>query len=52
MLPPTLRIALTSRVWLLATAIPELSPRHRVTREALAARIVQLDVSAAPVILA
>ena len=47
-----LRIALIGRIWLLATAIPEFSPRHGVTREALAARIVQLDVPAALVILA
>ena len=52
MLLHALRIALIGRIWLLATAIPEFSPRHGVTREALAARIVQLDVPAALVILA
>ncbi len=47
-----LRVALIGRVWLLATAIPEFSPRHGVTREALAARLLRLDVPAALVILA
>jgi phosphoenolpyruvate carboxylase len=47
-----LRIALIGRIWLLSTAIPEFSPRHGTTREALAARILRLDVPAALVILA
>ncbi len=51
MLLHALRIALIGRVWLLSTAIPEFSPRHGVTREALAARILRLDVPAALVIL-
>ncbi len=51
MLLHALRIALIGRVWLLATAIPEFSPRHGVTREALAARLLRLDVPAALVIL-
>jgi phosphoenolpyruvate carboxylase len=46
-----IRIALIGRIWLLSTAIPEFSPRHGVTREALAARILRLDVPAALVIL-
>jgi phosphoenolpyruvate carboxylase len=46
-----LRIALIGRIWLLSTAIPEFSPRHGTTREALAARILRLDVPAALVIL-
>ena len=52
MLLHALRIALIGHVWLLSTAIPEFSPRHGVTREALAARILRLDVPAALVILA
>jgi len=52
MLLHALRVALIGRIWLLATAIPEFSPRHGVTREALAARILRLDVPAALVILA
>lgn len=39
-----IRLALIQRVWLLAAALPEFSPRHGVTREALVARILQLDV--------
>jgi phosphoenolpyruvate carboxylase len=52
MLLHALRVALIGRVWLLSTAIPEFSPRHGVTREALTARILRLDVPAALVILA
>jgi phosphoenolpyruvate carboxylase len=52
MLLHALRVALIGRIWLLATAIPEFSPRHGVTREALVARILRLDVPAALVILA
>ncbi len=51
MLLHALRIALIGRVWLLATGIPEFSPRHGVTREALAAQDLRLDVPAALVIL-
>jgi phosphoenolpyruvate carboxylase len=47
-----LRVALIGRVWLLAMAIPEFSPRHGVTREALVERLLRLDVPAALVILA
>ena len=47
-----LRVALIGRVWLLAMAVPEFSPRHGVTREALVARLLRLDVPAALVILA
>ena len=46
------RIALIGRIWLLSTAIPEFSPRHGTTREALAARILRLDVPGALAILA
>ncbi len=52
MLLHALRIALIGRIWLLSTAIPEFSPRHGTTREALAARILRLDVPAALAILA
>jgi phosphoenolpyruvate carboxylase len=47
-----LRIAVIGRIWLLSTAIPEFSPRHGTTREALAARLLRLDVPGALVILA
>jgi phosphoenolpyruvate carboxylase len=47
MLLHALRLALIHRIWLLATAIPEFSPRHGVTHEALMARILRLDVPAA-----
>jgi phosphoenolpyruvate carboxylase len=52
MLLHALRVALIGRIWLLSTAIPEFSPRHGTTREALAARILRLDVPAALAILA
>ena len=52
MLLHALRVALIGRIWLLATAIPEFSPRHGVTREALVIRLLRLDVPAALVILA
>jgi phosphoenolpyruvate carboxylase len=52
MLLHALKIALIGRIWLLSTAIPEFSPRHGITREALAARILRLDVPGALVILA
>jgi phosphoenolpyruvate carboxylase len=51
MLLHAIRIALIGRIWLLAMGIPEFSPRHGVTREALALRILRLDVPAALVIL-
>ena len=51
MLLHALRVALIGRIWLLAMAIPEFSPRHGVTREALVARLLRLDVPAALVIL-
>jgi phosphoenolpyruvate carboxylase len=52
MLLHTLRIALIGRIWLLATGVPEFSPRHGTTREALFLRILRLDVPAALGILA
>jgi phosphoenolpyruvate carboxylase len=41
-----LRLALVQRIWLLATRIPEFSPRHGVTRQGVEARILRLDVPA------
>jgi phosphoenolpyruvate carboxylase len=52
MLLHALRIALIGRIWLLATGVPEFSPRHGTTREALFLRILRLDVPAALAILA
>lgn len=42
-----LRIALIQRIWMIATEIPDFSPRHGVTRQALELRILQLDIPAA-----
>ncbi len=39
-----LRLALIHRIWLLGTQIPEFSPRYGVTRQALEARLLRLDV--------
>ncbi|NMJ41785.1 phosphoenolpyruvate carboxylase [Roseomonas sp. JC162] len=39
-----LRLCLVQRLWLLAAALPEFSPRHGQTRETLIARLLQLDV--------
>lgn len=39
-----LRLCLVQRLWLLAVALPEFSPRHGATRESLIARLLQLDV--------
>jgi phosphoenolpyruvate carboxylase len=47
MLLHALRIALIGRIWLLATGVPEFSPRHGTTRDALLLRLLQLDVPAA-----
>ncbi len=47
-----LRIALIQRIWLMAVAIPDFSPRHGVTRQALQMRLLQLDVPAALSLLA
>jgi len=41
-----LRLTLIHRIWLLATAIPDFSPRHGVTRMVVEARILQLDIPA------
>ena len=39
-----LRLALIHRIWLLASAIPDFSARHGVTRESVEVRILRLDV--------
>ncbi|MEO3470528.1 phosphoenolpyruvate carboxylase [Roseomonas sp. CAU 1739] len=39
-----LRLCLAQRLWLLAVSLPEFSPRHGATRDALVARLLQLDV--------
>ena len=41
-----LRLALIHRIWLLATEIPDFSPRHGVTRQGLEAAILRLDIDA------
>jgi phosphoenolpyruvate carboxylase len=46
-----IRLALIHRIWLLATRIPDFSPRHGITRAALIARILRLDVPAAVAML-
>lgn len=47
-----LRLALIHRIWLFAVALPEFSPRHDATREALVRGILQLDVERALKLLA
>lgn len=42
-----LRLALIHRIWLVAVAIPDFSPRHGVTRAMLVRRLLRLDVEAA-----
>jgi phosphoenolpyruvate carboxylase len=46
-----LRLALVHRIWLLAAAVPEFSPRHGATRDALVRRMLQLDVEPALALL-
>lgn len=46
-----LRLALIHRIWLLAMRVPEFSPRHGATREALLRRILQLDLEPALALL-
>ena len=41
-----LRLAMVHRIWILAAAIPDFSPRHGVTRAALDQRLLRLDVPA------
>ncbi len=52
MLLHALRLALIHRIWLLASAIPDFSPRHGVTRAALDGRILRLDIPPALALLA
>ena len=40
----SLRLALIHRIWLVATAIPDFSPRHGITRSTLDGRILRLDI--------
>ncbi len=46
-----LRLALIGRIWLLATTIPDFSPRFGATPESIRARLLRLDVPAALEIL-
>ncbi|WP_428485293.1 phosphoenolpyruvate carboxylase [Rhodopila sp.] len=46
-----LRLALIHRIWLLAAEIPDFSPRHAMTRQAVEAAILRLDIDAALAIL-
>ncbi len=41
-----LRLALIHRIWILATEIPDFSPRHAVTRQGMEAAILRLDIDA------
>ena len=47
-----LRLALIHRIWLLATRIPEFSPRHGLTRRDLEGAILRLEIPAALTLLA
>ncbi len=47
-----IRLALIHRIWLLATEIPDFSPRHGVTRATMEAAILQLDIEPALALLA
>jgi phosphoenolpyruvate carboxylase len=38
------RLCIVQRLWLLAVALPDFSPRHGETRDSLVARLLQLDV--------
>jgi phosphoenolpyruvate carboxylase len=44
MLLHSLRLAVIHRIWLLASAIPDFSPRHGITRSTLDGRILRLDI--------
>lgn len=52
MLLHALRLALIQRIWLLATRIPEFSPRHGLTRRDLEAAVMRLEIPAALKLLA
>ncbi len=47
-----LRLALVQRLWLLATRVPEFSPRHGVSRAGLLLTVLRLEVPAALSLLA
>ncbi len=47
-----LRLTLIHRIWLLATEIPDFSPRHGVTRQVMEAAILRLDIDASLTMLA
>jgi phosphoenolpyruvate carboxylase len=47
-----LRLALIHRIWLLASEIPDFSPRHGVTRPVLEAAILRLDIESSLHVLA
>ncbi len=47
-----LRLALIGRLWLLATQVPDFSPRYGATPEAMRARLLRLDVPATLELLA
>jgi phosphoenolpyruvate carboxylase len=47
-----LRLALIHRIWLLATEIPDFSPRHGITRSALEEAILRLEISSSLSLLA
>ena len=46
-----LRLAVIQRIWLVATAIPDFSPRHGVTRHGLEAALLRLEVPSALAVL-
>ncbi len=46
-----LRLALIHRIWILASGIPDFSPRYGVSRAALELRILRLDIPAAVALL-
>jgi phosphoenolpyruvate carboxylase len=47
-----LRLALIQRIWLLATAVPDFSPRYGVTLRDMLDRLIRLDVPAVLAVLA
>ena len=47
-----LRLAMIHRIWLLATEIPDFSPRHGITRHGLEAAVLRLEIPAALDLLA
>ncbi len=47
-----LRLAIVQRIWMLATRIPDFSPRHGITRPALFMRVLRLDIPGALEVLA